>query len=243
MRITGDPLNLTVYKDFRLKMLGFSKWLEVYALASKKSGKSIDLLLQSLKSKLQSVLNQAKKLGLPPPPELRTFGTFAEDKKRKRTKMIKHVFVKKYVVVDGAQRNLIPPPSVEGRRGLVIHEPEAGFFYYNANFDLVFQRESKFHITGSAQLIRLQKNIVRDSPEAKERYKIIELEIESRNDVNKAREIVMKTKLCAKHQLAVKGLFECKASESNIRRIQVKDIFKEVEDYLKTYSSAGIDIS
>nr|GEV14627.1 phospholipase-like protein [Tanacetum cinerariifolium] len=37
----------------------------------------------------------------------------------------------------------------------------------------------------------------------------------------------------------VKGLSKCKASESNIRRIQVKDIVKEVEDYLKTYSSAS----
>ncbi|GKA23785.1 hypothetical protein Tco_0709818, partial [Tanacetum coccineum] len=27
------------------------------------------------------------------------------------------------------------------------------------------------------------------------------------------------------------------------RRIRVKDIVKEVEDYLKTYSSAGMDIS
>nr|GEV03445.1 60S acidic ribosomal protein P1 [Tanacetum cinerariifolium] len=43
--------------------------------------------------------------------------------------------------------------------------------------------------------------------------------------------------------LAVKGLSECKASESNVRRIQVKDIIKEVEDHLKTYSSAGMDIS
>ncbi|GJW99697.1 retrovirus-related pol polyprotein from transposon TNT 1-94 [Tanacetum coccineum] len=41
----------------------------------------------------------------------------------------------------------------------------------------------------------------------------------------------------------MKGLSECKASESNIRRIQVKDIVKEVEDYLKTYSSARMDIS
>nr|GFA17951.1 hypothetical protein [Tanacetum cinerariifolium] len=39
------------------------------------------------------------------------------------------------------------------------------------------------------------------------------------------------------------GLVECKASARNIRRIQVKDIVKEVEDYLKTYSSAGMDIS
>ncbi|GKE16830.1 hypothetical protein Tco_1424407, partial [Tanacetum coccineum] len=45
------------------------------------------------------------------------------------------------------------------------------------------------------------------------------------------------------YQLAVKGLSECKASESNVRRIQVKDIVKVVEDYLKTYSSAGMNIS
>ncbi|GJQ89140.1 hypothetical protein Tco_0000279 [Tanacetum coccineum] len=41
----------------------------------------------------------------------------------------------------------------------------------------------------------------------------------------------------------MKGLSECEASESNVRRIQVKDIVKEVKDYLKTYSSAGMDIS
>ncbi|GJX57283.1 hypothetical protein Tco_0287180 [Tanacetum coccineum] len=41
----------------------------------------------------------------------------------------------------------------------------------------------------------------------------------------------------------MKGLSKCKASESNVRRIQVKDIVKEVEDHLKTYSSAGMDIS
>ncbi|GJY48509.1 hypothetical protein Tco_0438465 [Tanacetum coccineum] len=49
--------------------------------------------------------------------------------------------------------------------------------------------------------------------------------------------------LSAKHQRAVKGLVECKASASNLRRIQVKDIVKEVEDILKTYSSAGMDIT
>ncbi|GKF33872.1 hypothetical protein Tco_0107072, partial [Tanacetum coccineum] len=44
-------------------------------------------------------------------------------------------------------------------------------------------------------------------------------------------------------QLVMKGLSECKALERNIRRIRVKDIVKEVKDYLKTYSSAGMDIS
>nr|GEX80573.1 reverse transcriptase domain-containing protein [Tanacetum cinerariifolium] len=41
----------------------------------------------------------------------------------------------------------------------------------------------------------------------------------------------------------MKGLSECKASESNVRRIQFKDMFKEVKDHLNTYSSAEMDIS
>ncbi|GKG14114.1 hypothetical protein Tco_0351074, partial [Tanacetum coccineum] len=41
----------------------------------------------------------------------------------------------------------------------------------------------------------------------------------------------------------MKGLAECIASMSNLKRIQVRDIVKEVEDHLKTYSSAEIDIS
>ncbi|GJR58105.1 retrovirus-related pol polyprotein from transposon TNT 1-94 [Tanacetum coccineum] len=39
------------------------------------------------------------------------------------------------------------------------------------------------------------------------------------------------------------GLAECKASASNIRWIQIRDIIKEVKDYLKTYSSAMMDIN
>ncbi|GJU01412.1 hypothetical protein Tco_1111750 [Tanacetum coccineum] len=42
-----------------------------------------DMLLQSLRAKFQWVINQAKKLGLPPPPALATFGMTDEDKKRK----------------------------------------------------------------------------------------------------------------------------------------------------------------
>nr|GEY45078.1 hypothetical protein [Tanacetum cinerariifolium] len=70
--------------------------------------------------------------------------------------------------------------------------------------------------------------------------------IEIRLSVEKPLSVRLKDEedqLSAKHQLAVKGLSECKASESNLRHIQVKDIVKEVKDYLKTYSSAGIDIS
>nr|GEZ56252.1 retrovirus-related Pol polyprotein from transposon TNT 1-94 [Tanacetum cinerariifolium] len=84
-------------------------------------------------------------------------------------------------------KNIAPPPSVEGRRGLVIHEQ---FFYYNGNFDLVFQRESEFHLATTVQLVRLQNVIIRDTSEAEEMYKLMELEMESRNDVTKAREIV-----------------------------------------------------
>ncbi|GJR50623.1 gypsy type transposase [Tanacetum coccineum] len=41
----------------------------------------------------------------------------------------------------------------------------------------------------------------------------------------------------------IEGLVECKALANNLRHIQVKDIVKEVEDHLNTYSSAGMDIS
>ncbi|GJW06292.1 hypothetical protein Tco_1568715 [Tanacetum coccineum] len=191
--------------------------------------KSIDSLLQSLNSKSQWVLNRAKNLGLPPPPALASFEMTVADKKRKRMETLKEVFVKERIDVDGTQRNITPPSGVVGKE---------------------------------------------DSPEAREMYKIMEIEIESRDDVDKAREILR----TSSHELGIlniiyiqiggdcwadsvpmdseimkeslsgglrgnKGLSECKASESNIRRIRVKDIVKEAEDYLKTYSSAGMDIS
>ncbi|GJS42011.1 hypothetical protein Tco_0567054 [Tanacetum coccineum] len=56
----------------------------------------------------------------------------------------------------------------------------------------VFQRESEFRITSTVQLIRLLKHINLDSPEAGEMYKIMEIEIESRDDVNKAKEISLR---------------------------------------------------
>ncbi|GJW61247.1 hypothetical protein Tco_0110582 [Tanacetum coccineum] len=62
----------------------------------------------------------------------------------------------------------------------------------------------------------------------------LELTIEARSDVTKARKIT---------SAGIEGLAECKASVSDLKRIQVKDIVKEIEDYLKTYSSAGMDIS
>ncbi|GJV06485.1 hypothetical protein Tco_1344141 [Tanacetum coccineum] len=219
MRITRDhdSLNLTVMDNFKLKMLGFSQ----ISMGTDDG--------QSLKAKFQWVLNQAKKVGQPPPPELATFGMTTEQRKRKRSKMIRHTFVKDDVEVDGTQRNVAPPAGVSGKIGHVIREPEAG----------------------------LQRLITRDSQEARDMINLMEYEIESRNNVTKAREIVEKNldglgnnvlggdevQLSAKHQLTMKGLSECKASESNIRRIQVKDTVKEVEDYLKAYSSAGMDNS
>ncbi|GKD80678.1 hypothetical protein Tco_1347517 [Tanacetum coccineum] len=119
-------------------MLGFSKWLEVHALASKKSGKSYDVLLQILMAKFQWVLNQAKRLGLPPPPKLATFGLTVEEKKRKRIEFLKEMFVTEDVRVDGMNINLIPPLGVVLIEGLVIKEPESGIFFMNRNTDLAF---------------------------------------------------------------------------------------------------------
>ncbi|GKF16373.1 hypothetical protein Tco_0061291, partial [Tanacetum coccineum] len=139
MRITrgNDPLNLTVYEKFRLKTLGFSEWLEVHALASKSKGKSIDLLLQSLRAKFQWVLTQAKALGIPPPPELSTFGVSINDRKRKRSsEILQEVFVKENVVVDGMQRNLIPPPSIEGSRDIVKEVEDYLKTYSSARMDI-----------------------------------------------------------------------------------------------------------
>ncbi|GJZ07687.1 hypothetical protein Tco_0541480 [Tanacetum coccineum] len=79
----------------------------------------------------------------------------------------------------------------------------------------------------TTQLIRLQGVIQRGTPEAEEMFKKMEMAIEARNDTS----------------AGIEGLAKCKASASNLRRIHVKDIVKEVEDHLKTYSSAVIDIS
>ncbi|GKB42642.1 hypothetical protein Tco_0887584 [Tanacetum coccineum] len=237
MRIerNNQPLTLTVYEKIMLKQLGLSEWIKIYAMAYKVKSNSNDLLLKNLKAKFEWIKTQAEKLGIPLPPELSPVGLFAAEKKRKRSsEIIKEVFVKDNIVVDGIQRNLIPPPGVEGTRGLVIREPELGIFFYNGNFDLVFQREEEFHLATTAQLIKLQNSIQRGSPKAEEMFTKLELTIEARNDVTKARKVVSAGR---------EGLAECNASASNFIRIQVKYIVKKVKDYLKTYSSAGMDIS
>ncbi|GKC53196.1 hypothetical protein Tco_1075941 [Tanacetum coccineum] len=157
MRIERDnqPLSLTVMEKFGLKQLGFTEWIEVQALASKGKGKAIDTLLRSLKAKFEWIKTQAGKLGLSPPSKLTAFRLTPAKKKRKRTsKLVKEVFVTQDSRVHGMKRNLIPPQGVIGSPGLVITEPEAGIFYYNGNFDLVFQRENEFHLATTAQLIR-----------------------------------------------------------------------------------------
>nr|GEU53190.1 hypothetical protein [Tanacetum cinerariifolium] len=167
--IRGDnPLNLVVHPNFKLKTLGFSEWLKVHALAFKKSGTSNNLLLQSLRAKFQWVINQAKRLGIPPPYELATFGLTAKEKKRKRTEFIKEVFVTKNIRVDGMDRNLIPPSGIMPIQGVVINEHESRIFFMNGNTDISFQRESEFHLTPTVELIRLQNQIKVDSEIAKE---------------------------------------------------------------------------
>ncbi|GJY79387.1 hypothetical protein Tco_0485188 [Tanacetum coccineum] len=102
--------------------------------------------LKAEKEKLKT-LGFTKKLGVPPLPELSTFRILVDDRKRKRSsEILREVFVKENIVVDRMHRNLAPPPGVEGRRGLVIRKTEAGIFYYNGNFDLVFQRELEFYL-------------------------------------------------------------------------------------------------
>nr|GEV61078.1 hypothetical protein [Tanacetum cinerariifolium] len=127
MKITRgeNPQNLIVHPNFRLQTLGFSEWLEVHALASKKSGTSNNLLLQSLRAKFQWVINQAKRLGLSSPPELATFGLTVEAKEMKRTDLIKEVFVTENVWVNGMDMNLIPSLGIMPIQGLVINEPES----------------------------------------------------------------------------------------------------------------------
>ncbi|GJT14816.1 hypothetical protein Tco_0873522 [Tanacetum coccineum] len=106
--------------------------------------------------------------------------------------------------------------------------------------DCTFQMQ----VQCTAQLIRIQDAIKIDSEIAQEMYDKMIYVIQARDDVVEASKIIQDNLgLADEHQRAVKGLAECKASASNLRHIQVKDIVKEVKDELKTCSSAGIDIS
>nr|GEX38391.1 hypothetical protein [Tanacetum cinerariifolium] len=156
------------------------------------TGKSYDALLQSLKVKFQWVLNQAKNLGLPPPPELVTFGLTAEDMKKKRSVIIKEVFLTINVKIEGIHKNLIPPSGIMPIQGLVINEPESGIFFMNGNTNIDFQRERKFHLTPTIELIRLLRQMKVDSQIAKEMFSRMNFVIESRDDCIKAKEAIEK---------------------------------------------------
>nr|GEV56798.1 hypothetical protein [Tanacetum cinerariifolium] len=104
------------------------------------------LNMRQRRAKFLWVINQVKKLGLPPPPALKTLGMTTKDKKRKRIEILKEVFVTKNIAVDGMHRNLIPPFGVIPIDGLVINKHESGIFFMNRNTDIVFQREEDFHL-------------------------------------------------------------------------------------------------
>ncbi|GJW77947.1 retrovirus-related pol polyprotein from transposon TNT 1-94 [Tanacetum coccineum] len=161
----------------------------------------------------------ARKLGLNPPPQLSAFDLPAPEKKIKQaSEILEEVFVKEDIRVDGVQRNLIPPPGVEGTR----KAPEG---------------------LSSGSLNHGSSSTMRGSPETEEMFAKLELTIEARSDVTKARKIVEDNLAMGRlTSMDIEGLAECKASVSDLRRIQVEDIVKEVEDYLKTYSSVGMDI-
>nr|GEX55582.1 hypothetical protein [Tanacetum cinerariifolium] len=138
------------------------------------------------------VINLEKRLGIPPPHELATFGLTTKEKKRKRTEFIKEVFVIENIRVDEIERNLIPPPRIMPIQGVVINEPESEIFFVNENTDIGFQRESEFHLNPTVELIRLQNQIKVDSEIAREMVSRINYVIEARSDCLKAREIIEK---------------------------------------------------
>nr|GEV80651.1 uncharacterized mitochondrial protein AtMg00810-like [Tanacetum cinerariifolium] len=181
------------------------------------------IVIDTLKAKLPGLLSEALKElsssdGIPPPPELSTFGVSINDKKRKRSsEILKEVHMNKDILVDRKHRKLVPPPRVEGRKWLVIREPKSGIFFYNGNFDLVFQREEEFHLATTAQLIRLYNFIQRGSPKIKEMFSKLELTIEAREDVAKAI-VIIKDNLDGLgqhiHQRVLKDLLSAKPQRS-----------------------------
>ncbi|GJU72069.1 hypothetical protein Tco_1263474 [Tanacetum coccineum] len=103
-----------------------------------------------------------------------------------------HSLASKTQMVDGMKRNLAPPPGVEGRKGLVIKEPEEGI---------------------------LQGLIIRDTPEAEEVYNLMKLEIKSRDDVTKAREILSIEEPLSGGLKGNEVQAECKASAGSERTL------------------------
>ncbi|GJU94513.1 hypothetical protein Tco_1319269 [Tanacetum coccineum] len=86
MNITrnNQPLNYKIFKEFKLKILGFAKWLELHKIASRKQGVANDQLLKNLKAKFKWVATIAEKLNIPPPPQLTDFKLLPTEQKIKR---------------------------------------------------------------------------------------------------------------------------------------------------------------
>ncbi|GJW24432.1 retrovirus-related pol polyprotein from transposon TNT 1-94 [Tanacetum coccineum] len=87
------------------------------------------------------------------------------------------------------------------------------------------EREEEFHLATTPQLIRIQNAIKKNSAATKE--------ILAECKASASNEGVVVCKASA----SIEGLAECKALASNLRRIQVKDIVKELENYLNTLIS------
>ncbi|GJU65859.1 hypothetical protein Tco_1247694 [Tanacetum coccineum] len=66
----NQSLKYKVYIDFKLMMVGFSKWLEIHALASKRLGNHNTQLLKNLEAKFKWVKETADKLKIPLPSQL-----------------------------------------------------------------------------------------------------------------------------------------------------------------------------
>nr|GEV11830.1 ribonuclease H [Tanacetum cinerariifolium] len=90
-------------------------------------------------------ISYVKRLGIPSPPELVTFGLTAEEKKRKRTEFIKEVFVTENIKVYGMDMKLTPPLGIMPIQDVVINEPESGIFFMYGNTDIGFKRKSEFY--------------------------------------------------------------------------------------------------
>nr|GEW73355.1 hypothetical protein [Tanacetum cinerariifolium] len=125
--------------------------------------------------------------------------------------------------------NLIPPPCIKGSRGRVIREPKSRIFYYNGNFDLVFQREEEFHLATTVELIRLHGAIQRGTLEVEEMFKKMKLKIEARDDVIKARKII---------QDNLDGLGQHMVRGGNNQTILLS--FEEEQAELKLFSKLGL---
>nr|GFA10701.1 hypothetical protein [Tanacetum cinerariifolium] len=112
-------------------------------------------------------------------------------KRKRMVGIIQEVFVKENIVVDGMHKNLVSLLGVVASEGLVIREPELEIFFYNGNFDLVYQKKEEFHMATTPQLIRIQNAIRINSLEAKEMYNKMNFVIEAMNDVIEAGKIVL----------------------------------------------------